>query len=167
MSNIIDLNPSQESTPPSKSVKYNLKNGDKDVKVCLMPGLRLGNVLNGRYVTDGTFKAVDNDTEITATPEEGILLDHVQDFDYVYPPTIESIRVKVKSELNQLAQMSQKLAVNTTSRKGIATSRVVEAKHEGGDSFIYHVNEQITLDKHIILPLLASISVDIEVNYAE
>ena len=88
MSNIIDLNPSQESTPPSKSVKYNLKNSEQDAKVCLVPGLRLGNVLYGRYVTDGTFKAVDNDTEITATPKEGIILDHVQDFDYVYPPTI-------------------------------------------------------------------------------
>lgn len=167
MSNIIDLNPSQESTQPSKSVKYNLQNGEAEAKVCLMAGLRSGSILSGRFVTDGTFKAVDNETEITATAEESVILKHVQDFDLAYPPTIESIRVKVRSELNQLAQMSKKLEVNTTSRKGETTTREIKAKHEGGDSFIYHVNEQITLNKHIILPLLESISVDVEVNYAE
>ncbi len=162
----VNLSPSGESaSDTSKSLKYLLVNSKGDCKICLIGGLASKNLLVGKVLTDGAFKAVEGDSEITATAlEESI--QHTLDYDLAYPPMIQGVRIRVKSNFNQLKQVEQPLIIETVDRFKNAQRVEIEAVHEKGGSFIYPVNQTMTPDKVMYLKLLSSIEVEIEVIYA-
>lgn len=162
----VKLSPSGESaSDTNKSLKYKLKNSEGDSKVCLIGGLASKNLLVGKVLTDGTFKAVDGDSEITATAL-GESIQHTLDYDLAYPPLVQGVRIRVKSNFNQLKQIEQKLVIETVDRFKKSQRMEIEAVQEKGGLFIYPVNQTMSPDKAMYLMLLSSIEVEIEVVYA-
>ena len=152
-------------------VAYNLTApaSEGNVEVCLIPQNLCEVKLAGRFVTDGAFKAVNSESEITALSlDNDIALKAVQSFDRISQPAIKELRIVVKSEINQINQgVDCDILVKTSTRKGETVTNTIKGDFdETSKSWIYPVNEKMTFDKSLYYELLSSISVDVQVVYA-